>query len=109
MIWDFTGIIPWYGIIVGYPMIPVADKISMEHGSMASMEHGSMAHGKHGAWEYGKYRAWEHGSIAHGKHGAWSTASIEHRNMILVIILAINLTLAIYGQYQCLARNRSHG
>ena len=33
MVWDFTGIIPWYGIMVGYPMIPVADKISMEHGA----------------------------------------------------------------------------
>ena len=30
MIWDFTGIIPWDGINLGYPMgwdIPVADKI----------------------------------------------------------------------------------
>ena len=55
MVWDFTGIIPWYGIIVGYPMIPVADKISMEHG----------------AWEHG---AWSTASIEHG-----STASMEHR------------------------------
>ena len=74
-VWD----IPWYGIIVGYPMIPVADKISMEHGSME--------HGNYGAWEHGKHGAWEHGSMAHrerhawsmeyGKHGAWSTASME--------------------------------
>ena len=71
MVWDSTGIIPWYGIIVGYPMVPVADKISMEHRARR-MEHGKhgawpMEHGKHGAWEYGKHGAWP---MEHGKHGA---------------------------------------
>ena len=36
----------------------------------------------------------EHGK--YGKHGAWR---IEHKNMILVIILAINPTLAIHDQH----------
>ena len=74
MVWDFTGIIPWYGIMVGYPMIPVADKISMEHGARR------MEHGKHGAWEHGVRQAWSmaHGSIAHGSMEHGSMASMEH-------------------------------
>ena len=93
MIWDFTDIISWYGIIVEYPIIPMADKISMEHGarrmehgkhgawqawSTASMEHRSTASMKHRAWEHGKHGAWEHDK--HGAWQAWSTVSMEYRS-----------------------------